>query len=126
MVGIFSGVFCSLFLNSALTFPNALLGFVLGIAILLPFYLFGAIGAGDVKLVGVVGLFLGVTTLLNVLVFTAVVGGLLALFYILKVSLSNMNNKNQHSVSLKTIQLPYAVAIFVGTFLAITDMHLIF
>lgn len=57
----------------------ALLGAGLGLLLLFPFVLVRSLGAGDWKFAGALGAFLGPTPLLNVLVITIVVAGLMAL-----------------------------------------------
>ena len=54
-------------------------GIAVGIAILLPFYLFGGMGAGDAKLLGAVGGLLGPKGVFTAFLFTAMVGGIYAL-----------------------------------------------
>lgn len=58
---------------------TSLLGALLGLALLLPFVLVRSLGAGDWKLVGALGAFLGPSQLLNVLVVTILVAGGMAL-----------------------------------------------
>jgi prepilin peptidase CpaA len=57
----------------------ALLGALLGLALLLPFVLIRALGAGDWKLVGALGACLGPRQLMAVLVGTILVAGVIAL-----------------------------------------------
>ena len=57
----------------------ALAGLTLGFALMLPFYVVGAMGAGDVKLMGMVGVGLGPGGVLSAAVLTVLIGGLLAL-----------------------------------------------
>ena len=66
-------------MNGLEGFLFSLEGMALGIAILLPFYLKGGMGAGDVKLLGVVGAFLGPHAAFTAFLFTALVGGIYAL-----------------------------------------------
>jgi len=62
---------------------SGLAGFGVGIAVFfLPFAL-GGIGGGDVKLMGAIGALKGVGFILYAALFTALAGGLLALFYLL-------------------------------------------
>lgn len=56
----------------------ALAGAAVGLAVLLPLYVFRIIGAGDVKLMAMVGAFLGAGATLQALVFTLVAGGVAA------------------------------------------------
>jgi len=82
-----------------------------GLLILLPFYFFSLIGAGDVKLFSVVGAFLGPQALLPCLLFVALSGGVLALVYII--------NKRSR-------QIPYACAILggVGLYVVLNQSHI--
>jgi len=61
---------------------TSLLGAALGLALLLPFVLLRALGAGDWKLAGALGAFLGPERLLDVLFAAVVVAGLMALVLI--------------------------------------------
>lgn len=72
-------VFLSILSYSAANGLNGLLfsaeGLGLGLAVLMPFYIFGGMGAGDVKLMGAVGAALGPGHLLGAFVCTAFAGG---------------------------------------------------
>jgi len=57
----------------------ALLGCLLGLAFMLPGHIFGATGAGDVKLLAAAGALLGPTDTLHAFLNTAIAGGVLAL-----------------------------------------------
>jgi prepilin peptidase CpaA len=57
---------------------GALLGCALGLAFMLPGHLFGATGAGDVKLFAAAGALLGPATTVQAFLYTAIVGGVLA------------------------------------------------
>ena len=59
-------------------FGGALLGCALGLAFMLPGHLFGATGAGDVKLFAAAGALLGPATTVQAFLYTAIVGGILA------------------------------------------------
>lgn len=56
----------------------ALLGCVVGLALMLPGHWLGATGAGDVKLMAAVGSLLGPLLVVNAVLFTAIAGGVLA------------------------------------------------
>ncbi|MDE2343795.1 MAG: prepilin peptidase [Betaproteobacteria bacterium] len=81
------------------SFRQLVEGAVVGLMLFLPFYLMGKMGAGDVKLMVVVGAFLGVKGALVSALLAMLAGGLLALWF-LAFRLGN--------------RLPYAVAIFAG------------
>jgi prepilin peptidase CpaA len=58
---------------------SSLEGVGLGLAMLLPFYLFRVMGAGDVKLLAAFGAVLGPQMLISVAVYASIVGGLQSL-----------------------------------------------
>ncbi len=58
---------------------QSLSGLLLGMLLMLPGYLIGATGAGDVKLLGAAGAVLGVRLVPIAFVYTAIAGGILAL-----------------------------------------------
>jgi prepilin peptidase CpaA len=66
-----------------LGFGWALGGFALGLSFMLPLYMLGMMGAGDVKLMAMVGAFLGMTQTLYAVLFVFVSGGLAALVFAL-------------------------------------------
>lgn len=59
---------------------GAIIGFLLGFAFMLPGNVFGATGAGDVKLFAAAGALLGPSTTVRAFLFTAIAGGVLAMF----------------------------------------------
>jgi len=64
---------------SGLTVGASLTGLGLGLALMLPGHLFGATGAGDVKLFAAVGALLGPVPIVVAFFYTALAGGVLAL-----------------------------------------------
>jgi len=64
---------------SGITLGSALIGLVLGFALMLPGHLFGATGAGDVKLFAAAGALMGPAPIIAAFFYTAIAGGLLAL-----------------------------------------------
>lgn len=64
---------------SGMTVAASLAGCVLGLVLMLPGHLAGAIGAGDVKLFAALGTLLGPSRTAGAFVYTAIAGGLLAL-----------------------------------------------
>lgn len=59
-------------------------GAVLGLALMLPGYLFGGTGAGDVKLLAALGTWLGPAGVLMAFLYSAIAGGVLALVHALR------------------------------------------
>ena len=65
-------------------FLNAFGGLIVGLAVFMPLYLIRAAGAGDVKLMGMVGAFLGPTHAFGAAVATGIAGALFAVVFALK------------------------------------------
>lgn len=80
---IMAGAATGIFLQGMLAGPSgvlaAFLGLGAGLSVLLPGYLLGFTGAGDVKFMAVVGTFLGVKSVLVAAIFSIGVGGVIAL-----------------------------------------------
>jgi prepilin peptidase CpaA len=119
----------------ALGWWAALKGLVVGMAVLLPLYWLRAMGAGDVKLMGMVGAFLGPNEVLGAVLATLVVGGVIAILVVLwskqlglmlqnvklmlygsAVKLSAGQAPLMNDLPVSVGKLPYAVAITLGTF----------
>jgi prepilin peptidase CpaA len=100
----------------------ALGGAALGLGVLVPFYAIRAIGAGDVKLLAALGALLGPLALVSVVIYGAVVGGIIAAVMLarrheLRRSLTDiMTNPTQ--LRRGGAKAPYGVAIASGVYLA--------
>lgn len=113
---------------------SPLVGLGAGFALLLPLYVLGATGAGDVKLMAMVGAFIGAPAVLSATLYTLLAGGLLSLLFMLGcgVAAKTLNNvrfmltdlahraQTGSGMRLAPLQttaarLPYAVAIALGT-----------
>ena len=113
---------------------QALLGLAAGLALFMPLYLLRAVGAGDVKLLAMVGVWLGPEMLLGATLLTLLSGGVMAIVVMLA-SRSSRQVLTNVRVMLTTamvgvhagkltpfdappstgVRLPYALAIGVGT-----------
>lgn len=121
-------------LPGALGFWKALLGLALGLALMLPMYMLRAMGAGDVKLMAMVGAFLGPRSVFISTLLIFMVGGVLSLFIALRhgnltllfgnvrtMLMSSFFKAALHEVPrldaapVSAGKLPYAVAIAAGT-----------
>lgn len=109
------------------------LGLLVGFGLFLPLYALHAMGAGDVKLMAMVGAFLGPMAALGVVLTTLIVGGVLALavalwsgslrhalgnvrFVLMRTMLKTLLGGVQIKASAASAgNLPYAVAIAAGT-----------
>jgi prepilin peptidase CpaA len=101
----------------------ALAGAALGLALLLPFYALGMIGAGDVKLLAALGALIGPQALVSVAVYGAIAGGLMSVVILglngrLLGSLNSMLVRRQLP-SRSGATAPYAVAIAAGVVLSV-------
>jgi prepilin peptidase CpaA len=117
----------------ALGLGAGLAGLGAGLALLLPMYMLGTLGAGDVKLLAMIGTFLGPHQVLGAALLTLVAGGVLSLavaLYLGQLRLVTSNivamllpllhrtgSTRLEPAPVATGQLPYAVAIATGTVL---------
>jgi len=69
---------------SGLTARSAIGGLLVGLVLMLPGYLFGATGAGDVKLMAALGCVLGPQRIVAAFLYTAIAGGVFALLVALR------------------------------------------
>ena len=94
---------------SGVSIGASLVGLVLGLTLMLPGHLFGATGAGDVKLFAATGALIGPVPIAVAFVYTAIAGGALALIVALV---------RRRRGQLDDHYFAYAPAILVGTFIA--------
>ena len=113
---------------------DALLGGLAGLALFMPLYLLRAVGAGDVKLLAMVGVWLGPKLIFGAALLTLVAGGLLALLAMLATRSSRRILANVRFMlttamvgasagkfaplvapAASGMRLPYALAIAAGT-----------
>lgn len=113
---------------------SSLLGFGLGFIPMLLLHIFGAMGAGDVKLCGAVGSILGMSVMPMTLVLVAMMGGILAVFTTLRAGtmLSTLHGVLRIFVGIlpgwemprfamapdRRHTIPYGVAIMVGSLIS--------
>jgi prepilin peptidase CpaA len=73
-----TGLTLSMFGISSITVTSALAGLAFGFLMMLPGHVFGATGAGDVKLFAAAGTLLGSGRIVTAFLFVAIAGGILA------------------------------------------------
>ena len=101
---------------------NSILGFIVGILLLFIPYFLGAMGAGDVKLLGAIGSVVGFKDVIIIFFYSAVFGLFLGLIWMIfkPGHLKFLITTGQVlPVVDKKQKLPYGVAIFLGTILYI-------
>jgi prepilin peptidase CpaA len=102
--------------------PVALGGALLGLGLLLPFYVIRAVGAGDVKLLAGVGALLGPQALITVAIYGGLVGG--AISAVVLARRGQLGRSLREIVSDPTrigrcgAKAPYGIAIASGVYLS--------
>ena len=111
-------------------------GFAFAFALMLLFHVFGAMGAGDVKLFGAVGSIVGVSLVLPTLLVVALVGGALAfckmlytrtagttLLNVAQIFLGRLSGAGAPRLAAATADrrrsIPYGVAVCVGSLISL-------
>lgn len=147
ITGALLGIALNTCLSTEIGFLNAMAGLSFGLMLLLPLYLLRVMGAGDVKLMAMVGAFVGQSDILWVVLYTLIAGGLLALIFSLQrgvvrrlidnvtlmclMALSTSKSELLRGSSLFSVEasqsvgkLPYAIAITIGTGISLALKHL--
>lgn len=120
---------------------SGLAGVAVGLGAFLIFYIKGAMGAGDVKLMAAVGAFLGPSAMLLAAALTLIVGGVMAVAILLRhgglgqlarryfmtvnflVVSGTLNHTGPGEGEAAARRFPYALAIGLGTLWAIVWLH---
>ena len=122
---------------------DSIAGLALGVLMLLPLHVLGRMGAGDVKLLGVVGSILGAWGAIVAGLATMMAGGILGIAYILwlfakpafiaQVSRikgfmtgeAGQQPDPMQFASVRAAEIPYAIAIAAGTFATLIYLDLL-
>lgn len=106
--GLVVGIAANVVLGGWSGLKTSLLGAALGLALLLPFVLLRSLGAGDWKLAGALGAFAGPSTLVDLLLGSIFVAGLMAVALIIYKGRvrQTIRNIGHILVSLVTFRLP--------------------
>lgn len=102
------GLIAQVSLNGAPGLLSALAGAAIGLGMLLPFYLLRAVGAGDVKAMATVGIFLGAQATPLAVAFTLLAGSIVGVMVLLL--------QSSAAAATRTRRFAYGGAIAVGTF----------
>ena len=116
ILALAGGIACQMAASGWRGLGAALLGVVAGFLVFLVFYLLGGMGGGDVKLMAGFGALLGTGRLLQAALFTALVGGLLAVTVL---GVRALRRKRQKDKGDAAVSIPYAPAIATGVWLAL-------
>jgi prepilin peptidase CpaA len=116
------GVVLNVWRDGAAGGAMSLAGAAVGLALLLPFYMLRAIGAGDVKLLAALGALLGPQLLVSVVVYGALAGGVMSLVILLvrgRLFVAVNEIFVQHRAPTPSgATAPYGVAIASGVYLS--------
>lgn len=132
VAGALTGVAVNVMASGWGGLKTSLLGAGLGLLVLLPFVLVRSLGAGDWKLAGALGAFVGPSVLANLLIVSVFVAGIMALVLVVykrrfKETLRNMARLLGSMVSLRmpgpevsldnpqSLKIPYGVALALTT-----------
>lgn len=118
-----------------LSVRNAMLGCAAGMALMLPGYLWGGTGGGDVKLMASLGTWLGPHLIVRTFFYSAIAGGLIALVIAARrrrigatlqgaarLVAAPMNAKREIETVGQANRFPYAPAIAAGTVMAMLGL----
>ena len=132
--GLAVAFLCQGLISGGVGLLEAAKGMGLGFVLFLPLYLLRAMGAGDVKLMAMVGTFTGMHDIIGIVLFTLLAGGVLSLAFALKLKSFHRLMDNVRFLTLAGMSkvvagkipvndfpinsigtLPYAWAITLGT-----------
>lgn len=91
-------------------FYSSLIGIAIGSAIFLLLYIFGWMGAGDVKMAAAVGALIGGLQVAHMVVTIIMIGGILGVLFLLL--------KKEKNLTVNYYTVPYGVAIFLGAIIS--------
>jgi prepilin peptidase CpaA len=137
----------SLFLNSVdgglAGFADSVAGLAIGLLMLMPLRVFGRMGAGDIKLLGVVGSILGAWGAIVAGLATMMAGGILAVLYLVWLFIkpevvswvscvvlrvtgkASESNDGMSWSTVRAAEIPYALAVAAGTFATLIYLGLL-
>jgi len=102
-------------LPDGLHFSQAAVGFAIGFGCFFLVYMFGGMGGGDVKLMGVVGLYLGYPMVVPVLIYIGFIGAVMAVVMLIWAGAK----KKAKDGTKVPVSIPYGVAIALGTIMGL-------
>lgn len=97
---------------------SGVLGAGAGFAVFLIFYLLGGMGGGDVKLMAGFGAVLGIERLWEAALWTAALGGLIAVSVLAFAAVRNLLRREKETAR-QPVFIPYAPAIALGAWLSL-------
>lgn len=131
LLGLFVALILQAWLAGWVGIISGATGFLVAFLLFIPFYALGGMAAGDVKLMAVVGSFLGASEALDAGACTLLAGGLMGILYLVcRGQFGRFLSRYWAMASLRTYipaqendparhRFPYAIAIFTGTLISL-------
>jgi len=111
--------------DSGPTITNSLLGFAIAFFPALLMFVLNSLGGGDVKLLAAIGAWIGFPMIVDVLVYSAIAGGGMALILIIwkglfwslikEFFIKLFSKKSNTALTINKMRIPFGVAIALGT-----------
>ena len=106
--GLVSAIFLILFLHDQYNFYRIAIGLVVPFILLYPVFIIGGIGAGDIKLLCVIGTVIGIRSSIRFTVICFIIAGIIG---ILKISFLKILVEKNKSYSMHKIHFSYAIFV---------------
>ena len=106
--GLISAIFLNLFLQEQYNLLSNVIGFVIPFVLLYPVFIIGGIGAGDIKLLCVIGTIIGMKSSMKFTIFCFVIAGIIG---ILKLLFLGIRDKRKKGYVMNKIHFSYAVFV---------------
>jgi len=106
--GLISAIYLYLFLYGQYNLNSIVIGFVIPFMILYPVFMVGGIGAGDIKLLCVIGTVIGIKSIMIYTIFCFVTAGIIG---ILKLLIFAIRSKGEKRYAMSKIHFSYAIFV---------------
>jgi len=106
--GLISAIYFNLFLYGQYNLDSIAIGFVIPFVILYPVFMVGGIGAGDIKLLCVIGTVIGIKSIMIFTVSCFLIAGIIG---IVKLILLWIHGKREKKYEMSKIHFSYAIVV---------------
>lgn len=84
LIGLIVGMLLRIYDMEWTSLLDGFIGMVVPVIILFPFFLFKVLGAGDIKLFSMIGLFYGIPFVLNSMLYSLFIAGFMSILYLIR------------------------------------------